>query len=170
MIEPPTCVPIATGIMLAPTAAAEPEDEPPGVRSASNGLVVGPGCEPPSSAVTVLARMSAPAWRNAQTPALSRLGKLPFIAAQPISVGMSLVSSRSLMATGMPSIGDRGLPAFQRAALASAAARARLVEGDEGLHHRLALRDGFKATLQVARGLSFPSVKRRVASWKVSGL
>ena len=68
--------------------------------------------------------MSAPAWRNAQTPALSRLGKLPFIAAQPISVGMSLVSSRSLMPTGMPSIGERGLPVFQRAALASAAARA----------------------------------------------
>ena len=124
MIEPPTCVPIATGTMLAPTAAAEPEDEPPGVRALSNGLVVGPGCEPPSSAVTVLARMTAPAWRSAQTPALSRLGKLPFIAAQPISVGMSLVSSRSLMPTGMPSIGDSGWPAFQRAALASAAARA----------------------------------------------
>ena len=108
MIEPPTWVPIATGTMLAPTAAAEPDDEPPGVRSGSNGLVVGPGCEPPSSAVTVLARITAPAWRSAQTPALSRLGKFPFIAAQPISVGMSFVSSRSLMATGMPSIGDSG--------------------------------------------------------------
>ena len=124
MIEPPTWVPIATGTMLAPTAAAEPDDEPPGVRLGSNGLVVGPGCEPPSSAVTVLARITAPAWRSAQTPALSRLGKFPFIAAQPISVGMSFVSSRSLMATGMPSIGDSGVPAFQRAALASAAARA----------------------------------------------
>src|ERR1700738_3053623 len=120
MIEPPTWVPIATGTMLAPTAAAEPEDEPPGVRAWSNGLVVAPGCEPPSSAVTVLARITAPAWRSAQTPALSRLGKLPFIAAQPISVGISLVSSRSFMPTDMPSIGDRGLAAFQRAALGSA--------------------------------------------------
>ena len=42
MIEPPTCVPIAAGTMSAPTAAAEPEDEPPGVRAGSNGLVVGP--------------------------------------------------------------------------------------------------------------------------------
>src|ERR1700722_17029957 len=122
MIEPPTCVPSAAGIMLAPTAAAEPEDEPPGVRALSNGLVVGPGCEPPSSAVTVLARITAPAWRSAQTPALSRLGKFPFIAAQPISVAMSLVSSRSFMPTGMPSIGESGLPAFQRAGLASAGA------------------------------------------------
>src|ERR1700736_3098533 len=117
MIEPPTCVPIVAGIMLAPTAAGEPEDEPPGGRLGSHGLVVGPGGEPPSSAVTVLARMSAPAWRSAQTPALSRLGKFPVIAAQPISVGMSLVSSRSFMPTGMPSIGDKSLAAFQRAAL-----------------------------------------------------
>ena len=124
MIEPPTWVPIAAGTMLAPTEAAEPDDEPPGVREGSNGLVVGPGWEPPSSAVTVLARITAPAWRNAHTPALSRLGKLPFIAAQPISVGMSLVSSRSLMAIGMPSIRESGLPAFHRVVLASAVARA----------------------------------------------
>src|SRR5690348_11371822 len=124
MIEPPTCVPIAAGTMLAPTAAAEPDDEPPGVRFGSNGLVVAPGWEPPSSAATVLARITAPAWRSAQTAALSRLGKLPFIAAQPISVGMSLVSSRSLMAIGRPSIRDSGLPAFQRSVLASAEARA----------------------------------------------
>src|SRR5215471_16552984 len=117
MIEPPTCVPIAAGTMFAPTAAAEPDDDPPGVRVLSNGLVVGPGCEPPSSAVTVLARITAPAWRSAQTAALSRLGKFPFIATQPISVGMSLVSSRSLMATGIPSIGDIGRPAFQRTVL-----------------------------------------------------
>src|SRR5438093_12403405 len=115
MIEPPTCVPIATGTILAPTAAAEPEDEPPGVRAGSNGLVVGPGCEPPSSAVTVLARMTAPAWRSAQTAALSRLGKLPLNAAQRISVGMSLVSSRSFMAIGMPSIGESDGLAFARA-------------------------------------------------------
>ena len=43
MIEPPTCVPMAAGTMRAATAAAEPEDEPPGVRAGSKGLVVGPG-------------------------------------------------------------------------------------------------------------------------------
>src|SRR5215813_15161533 len=118
MIEPPTWVPIAAGTMLAPTAAAEPDDEPPGVRALSNGLVVGPGCEPPSSAVTVLARITAPAWRSAHTAALSRLGKFPFIASQPISVGISLGSSRSFIATGMPSIGYSSLAAFQRSVLA----------------------------------------------------
>ena len=77
MMEPATWVPMAAGTMPAATAAAEPEDEPPGVRDGSNGLVVGPGCEPPSSAVTVLPSTTAPAWRRAQTAALSRLGKFP---------------------------------------------------------------------------------------------
>ena len=110
--------------MWAATAAAEPEDEPPGVRSGSKGLVVGPGWAPPSSAVTVLPRMTAPARRSAHTAALSRFGKLPRKAAQPNSVGMSLVSSRSLTPTGMPSAGESARPAFHRAPLASAAARA----------------------------------------------
>jgi len=39
-------------------------------------------------------------------------------------VGMSRVSIRSLMPMGMPSIGDSGVPARQRAAEASAASRA----------------------------------------------
>ena len=77
MIEPPTWVPIAAGTMRAATAAAEPDEDPPGVRAGSNGFVVGPGCEPPSSAVTVLPRTTAPAWRSAYTAALSRFGKLP---------------------------------------------------------------------------------------------
>ena len=77
MMEPPTWVPMAAGTMRAATAAAEPEEEPPGVRAGSKGLRVGPGCEPPSSAVTVLPRITAPAWRRAQTAALSRFGKLP---------------------------------------------------------------------------------------------
>jgi hypothetical protein len=77
MIEPPTCVPSAAGTMRAAIAAAEPDEEPPGVRAGSHGFVVGPGCVPPSSAVTVLPNTTAPAWRSAQTAALSRLGKLP---------------------------------------------------------------------------------------------
>ena len=40
MIEPFVCVPIASGTMLAATAAAEPEEDPPGVRSVSCGLRV----------------------------------------------------------------------------------------------------------------------------------
>ena len=41
--EPLVCEPIAPGTMCAATAAAEPLEEPPGVRPASCGLVVLPG-------------------------------------------------------------------------------------------------------------------------------
>ena len=43
MVEPVVCVPIATGTMKSATAAAEPLDEPPGVRDKSRGLCVLPG-------------------------------------------------------------------------------------------------------------------------------
>ena len=42
LIEPPPSLPCATGTMPAATAAAAPPDEPPGVRSRSHGLRVGP--------------------------------------------------------------------------------------------------------------------------------
>ena len=41
-MEPPVSVPSATGAWNAATAAAEPPDEPPGTRSRSHGLDVGP--------------------------------------------------------------------------------------------------------------------------------
>ena len=41
--EPLVCEPIAPGTMPAATAAAEPLDEPPGVRAGSCGLRVLPG-------------------------------------------------------------------------------------------------------------------------------
>src|SRR5207247_299079 len=43
IVEPFVCVPIAPGITPAATAAAEPIDDPPGVRPRSYGLRVGPG-------------------------------------------------------------------------------------------------------------------------------
>ena len=41
-IEPPVSVPSASGAIEAATAAAEPPLEPPGTRSRSHGLRVGP--------------------------------------------------------------------------------------------------------------------------------
>ena len=38
-IEPPVSVPVAAGSRRAATAAAEPPDEPPGTRAASQGLL-----------------------------------------------------------------------------------------------------------------------------------
>src|SRR5262245_5505667 len=96
--------------MHAPITAAEPLDEPPGVRLGSNGLVVGPGKAPPISVVTVLPRITAPASRKARTIAESRRALFPANAAQPCPVGMSLGSIKSLTPIGIPSIGEIGLP------------------------------------------------------------
>ena len=41
--EPPVWVPMVSGTMPAATAAADPDDDPPGVRARSRGLRVGPG-------------------------------------------------------------------------------------------------------------------------------
>ena len=100
-----------------------------------------------------LARMTAPASRSAHTAALSLLGKLPRKASQPICVGISLVSSRSLMPMGIPSMAERGRPAFQHAELSSAAARgAGLIQGDEDFDDRLALFESSRCSAQDRRG------------------
>ena len=77
MTEPPVWVPSATGTMPAATAAAEPEDEPPGVCSGLCGLRVTEGVRVASSVVTVLPRITAPAARNAATQAASAPGWRP---------------------------------------------------------------------------------------------
>lgn len=54
---PPVCVPTARGTWNAATAAAEPEDEPPGVWAVLRGFVVGgPRVETANSVVVVLPR------------------------------------------------------------------------------------------------------------------
>src|SRR6185369_10144986 len=44
MVEPPVCDPIASGTRPAATAAADPDDEPPGVQPGAAGLSVPAGC------------------------------------------------------------------------------------------------------------------------------
>ena len=66
-IEPPVSVPIASGASNAASAAAEPPPEPPGIRSRSQGLRVGPyaefSVEEPiaNSSMFVLPRITTPA-------------------------------------------------------------------------------------------------------------
>ena len=72
MVEPITCVPSAVLIMPAATPAAEPLDEPPGVRRRSCGLRVPRGSVAANSVVTVLPTITAPASRSATTLAPSR--------------------------------------------------------------------------------------------------
>src|SRR2546421_12884453 len=59
--EPFVCEPIAAGTTPAATAAADPIDEPPGVREGSQGFSVWPGVMNASSADTVFPRTIAPA-------------------------------------------------------------------------------------------------------------
>src|SRR3954466_9655725 len=114
-IEPTTCVPRPAGTMPAPTAAAEPLDEPPGVRFGSCGFcVLCHGWLEANSVVVVLPMITAPASRSACTLAASRFQSAPSHIGEPWPVGMSAVSMMSLMATGMPSMGDSGLPLAQR--------------------------------------------------------
>src|ERR1700722_18465240 len=72
--EPSVCVPSATGTRPAATAAAEPEDEPPGVCAWFQGLTVGPGCRQANSVDTVLPKIVAPRLRRRSTTQASLAG------------------------------------------------------------------------------------------------
>ena len=74
MVEPTVCVPNATGTMSAATAAADPEDDPPGVCSALCGLRVLPGGNVANSVVTALPRTRPPAARIKASTAASARG------------------------------------------------------------------------------------------------
>src|SRR5205814_2390928 len=77
IVEPFVWVPSAPGITPAATAAAEPIDDPPGVRSRSYGFRVGPGSRKASSAVIVLPTTIAPAASSARTTADDASGTRP---------------------------------------------------------------------------------------------
>ena len=72
-IEPPVSVAVATGARRAATAAAEPLELPPGVRSGSQGFFVAPfaECSPEepmaNSSILVRPRVNIPASRNRRT-------------------------------------------------------------------------------------------------------
>ena len=133
--EPRTWLPVAIGSMLAATAAAEPDDEPPGVRARSHGFQVGPGSAMVSSVVTVLPTITAPPRRNASTCAASVAGWFSANSGLLHWVGKPRTSKQSLMATGSPSTIDNGRPACQRAGRGiGRLPRPLSVEAHEGLH------------------------------------
>src|SRR6185503_11285888 len=110
MVEPLVWLPIASGTMPAATAAAEPDDEPPGVWAALWGLRVLPGLYVAHSVVTVLPMITAPAARSSSTAFASCAGVRPACSTVPSSVGMSQVSKMSLMPIGKPCSGPIGRP------------------------------------------------------------
>src|SRR5439155_236660 len=109
----------------AETAAAEPIDDPPGVRSGSHGLRVGPGVRYASSAVMVLPRTIAPADSAARTTAALFSGTRPLNSALPFSVGRPAVSKMSFTPMGMPSRRPTGAPLRRRSSDAVASRLAR---------------------------------------------
>ena len=111
MTDPLVWLPNASGTMPVATAAAEPLDEPPGVRDGSCGLVVTVGSKPASSVVAVLPMMTAPASLSSVTTVQSSVGRRPASSTVPFSVGQSRVSKMSLMPTGTPCSGPMSLPA-----------------------------------------------------------
>ena len=124
--EPLVCEPIAAGTTPAATAAADPIDEPPGVREGSQGFSAWPGVMNASSAVTVFPSTIAPAASAALTAGHVTSGTRPANSALPFSVGIPAVSKMSLTPIGMPSSGPTVPPERRRSseAVASRCARA----------------------------------------------
>src|SRR5436190_23362816 len=105
--EPPVCEPRAPRHIKVDTAAAEPLDEPPGVRSRFHGLRVTGGSKLAYCVVTVLPRNTAPACRNRSTAVQSCRATLFAHSREPHAVGQSKTSKMSLIASGMPCSGPR---------------------------------------------------------------
>ena len=118
-IEPPPSDPIAAPASPAATAAAEPPDDPPGVRCRSHGLRLTPNVGDSVHGVTVssgtwvLPRITAPAPRSRRTSSASA-GAGPSAALLPNAVISPATSQSSLIAIGTPSSG-RVSPASARA-------------------------------------------------------
>src|SRR3954454_2046250 len=119
-MEPPVSVPIASGASNDATAAAEPPPDPPGIRSRSQGLWVGPYAECSvdepiaNSSMLVLPRIGRPAARRRAATGAPSGAPPPSRTGEPQVVGRPSVASTSLTATGTPSSADAGLPAARR--------------------------------------------------------
>ena len=74
MVEPMVCVPVAKLTILAAMAAAEPEDDPPGVWSSLRGLRVPLVGNVANSVVMVLPSITPPDWRKVAIQAASCTG------------------------------------------------------------------------------------------------
>ena len=113
MIDPSVSVPIASGAKPAATAAPEPAEEPPGLRSSAQGLPVRPPtADQPDveradrmlahSDKFVVPKMMAPASRRRLTSAASTLAGRPPRLVAPAVDGSPATSMLSLIKIGMP--------------------------------------------------------------------
>src|SRR5262245_66446374 len=95
-----------SGARCEATAADDPPDEPPGTRSRSHGLRLGPKAEfsvdepIANSSMLVLPRMTTPAARSRRTTVESYGGRQPCRILDPQVVGTSRWVNTSLSASG----------------------------------------------------------------------
>src|ERR1700747_2725671 len=107
-MDPPGSEPIASGAWKAASAAALPPPDPPGTRSTSHGLKVGPYAEfsvelpIANSSMFVLPRIGIPAARSLTVTVASYGERQPSRIRDPHVVGASVVVNTSLSASGTP--------------------------------------------------------------------
>ncbi len=187
--DPSVSVPTASAPRLADTAAAEPELEPQGFRSSTNGfrhcppLALQPDDERfdrmlAHSLMFAFARSTAPAARSRSATCESRGGTEPSSASEPaVVVIRSAVSMLSLRSTGTPCSGPRVRP-FARSrsscsAMLSASGLVSMIEWSEGPARSVAaMRARYCSTMrrEVQRPEAIPSRSwARVASSSSNG-
>ena len=129
-MEPPVSVPSAPKQKPAATAAAEPPDEPPVIRSRSHGLRTAPKrlivdvAPIPNSCRLSLPRKTAPASRSRRTTSASSVGTRCSKTALAAVVRRPAVSMLSFSAIGMPCSGPRHRPAASSSSARRASASA----------------------------------------------
>src|SRR5450755_3759442 len=107
-IDPPVSVPIASGASYEATAALDPPDDPPGIRSRSQGLRVTPYAEfsvddpIANSSIFVLPRITTSASRSFRTTVESYGCRQPSRIFDPHVVGTPVIVSTSFNASGTP--------------------------------------------------------------------
>ena len=141
MMEPSVSVPTARGARPAASAAPDPDEEPPALRSSAHGFPTRPPvADQPlversermfaHSERLVLARITAPARRSRVTRGASDAGR-PIREVDPAAPGRPVTSMLSLTTTGTPWSGPRSSPrarsASRWAATSSASAASRVM-------------------------------------------
>ncbi len=134
-MEPSVSVPRASGARPAASAAPDPDDEPPALRSSAHGLPVRPATPDQPLADRgerrlahserfAAPRTTRPASRRAATIGASRTTVRPARAREPAVPGSPTASTLSLTRTGIPWSGPRDLPAARSASSRAACSRA----------------------------------------------
>ena len=159
-IDPPPSDAVAAGTSPAATAAAEPPEDPPGVRSRRHGLRVIPlACvtvqgKMSSSGVVVIPTGIAPAARSRRITSASATAGGPWVRDPRVAMCPATATS-SLSATGTPARGPL------RSVIASAAASA-----SSALTSRKAFRRGSSASIRPRKNST--SSRGLTAFWRTS--